>query len=154
MTQSTSQAACDVQGDAGGPGTCPYAATMFGFEGDDDDCKYHVKWSSGPLCEGSGGVEFTVVATVLGTGAPVTGAQISPEVFTTTPGDAACDDMSTHESQSTFEVLAEGPPGTYTGRIVFDARGAWTVRFHLFERCADVAPNSPHGHAAFHLTVP
>jgi hypothetical protein len=160
MTQSTSQSACCVGGD-GGVG-CPYADTMFGQEGDDDDCKYHVTWSSSPICEGSGGVEFTVKATVLtadgSIGAPVTGAHIHPEVFTTTRTDAGleagCDDMSTHESPSTFEVLGEGPPGTYTGRIVFDQPGQWTVRFHLFENCLDVLPNSPHGHAAFHITVP
>jgi len=154
MLQSTSQSACCVLGDAGGPNVCAYNATMYGHEGDDDDCKYHVKWSSTPICEGSAGVEFTVVATVLGTSTPVTGAHVHPEVFTTTPGDASCDDMSSHESPSTFEILGEAPPGTYTGRIIFDKPGQWTVRFHLFENCADVVPNSPHGHAAFHLTVP
>jgi hypothetical protein len=127
---------------------------MFGHEGDDDDCKYHVSWTSTSICEGAGGVEFTVVATYLGTTKPVTGAHIHPEVFTTTPGDAACDDMSTHESPSTFEILGENPPGTYTGRILFDKPGQWTVRYHLNENCLDVLPNSPHGHAAFHLTVP
>src|SRR5262245_30632403 len=25
----------------------PYGPTMFGVEGDDDDCKYHLKWSTG-----------------------------------------------------------------------------------------------------------
>jgi hypothetical protein len=130
---------------------------MFGMEGDDDDCKYHVSWTSTPLCEGPGGVEFTVVATSLTLHTPVTGAHIHPEVFTTTQsthGEAGCDDKSTHESPSTFEILGEGPPGTYSGRIVFDEPGQWTVRFHLFENCLDVLPNSPHGHAAFHLTIP
>ena len=158
ITQTTSKSSCCVAGDAGGPGVCPYNATMFGMEGDDDDCKYHVSWTSGAICEGASGVEFTVAATSLTLHGPVTGAYIHPEVFTTTPGDesdaAYCDDRSTHESPSTFEVLAEGPPGTYSGRIVFDQSGAWTVRFHLFESCFDVRPDSPHGHAAFHVTVP
>jgi hypothetical protein len=155
MVQSTSQSACNVAGDAGGPNTCPYNPTMYGHEGDDDDCKYHVAWTSTSICEGAGGVEFTVVATYLGDGSPVTGATIRPEVFTTSPpNDAGCDDMSSHGSPSTFETLNEGPPGTYTGRVVFDEKGAWTARFHLFENCYDVLPNSPHGHAAFHLTVP
>jgi len=152
--QSTSPSACCVPGDAGGPDQCPYNATMFGHEGDDDDCKYHVTWSSTPICEGSGGVEFTVVATYLGTSNPVTGAHIHPEIFTTTPGDAACDDMSSHESPSNFEVFGESPPGTYMGRVVFDKPGQWTLRYHLNENCLDVLPDSPHGHAAFHLTVP
>jgi hypothetical protein len=153
--QSTRQASCCVMGDAGGPGTCPYSATMFGHEGDDDDCKYHVAWTSSPICEGAGGVEFSVVATYLGTGKPVTGANIRPETATTTPpNDAGCDDMGTHLSPSTFSTFAEDSPGTYKGRIVFDRPGAWTVRFHLFENCFDVLPDSPHGHAAFRLSVP
>jgi len=155
MTQSTSQSACNVGGDAGGPGTCPYNATMYGQEGDDDDCKYHVTWTSTPICEGATGVEFTVVATDLGSGTPVKGASIRAETFTTSPpNDAGCDDMSTHPSPDDFNVFNEGPTGTYTGRVVFDQAGQWTVRFHLFENCFDVLPNSPHGHAAFHITVP
>jgi hypothetical protein len=155
MVQSTNAAACCTSGDAGGPGTCPYNATMFGQEGDDDDCKYHVAWSSTAICEGAAGVEFSVVATYLGTGKPVTGANVRPEAFTTSPpNDAGCDDMSSHESPSTFSVFAEEAPGTYKGRIVFDKSGAWTVRFHLFENCFDVLPDSPHGHAAFRLAVP
>ncbi len=155
MTQDTSESACCFPGDAGGPGVCPYNATMFGTEGDDDDCKYHVTWTSSPICEGEGGVQFKVVATSLTTHGPVTGAHIHAEVFTTTPGDAACDDMSTHESPFPFtDYMSEGPPGTYTGRTIFDSPGQWTIRFHLNENCLDVLPDSPHGHAAFHLTVP
>jgi hypothetical protein len=152
--QSTSAASCCALGDAGGPGDCPYGDTMYGQSGGDDDCKYHVSWTSTPLCEGSGGVEFTVVAVHGGTTMPVTGAHIQPEAFLTSPVEAGCDDMSSHESPSTFGTFAEGPPGTYKGRVVFDTPGAWTVRFHLNENCHDVLPDSPHGHAAFHLTLP
>ncbi len=155
MTQTVSQSACCFPGDAGGPGTCPYNPTMYGMEGDDDDCKYHVTWTSSAICEGDAGVQFKVVATSLTTHGPVTGAHIHAEVFTTTPGDAACDDMSTHESPFPFtDYMSENPPGTYTGRTIFDAPGQWTVRFHLNENCLDVLPDSPHGHAAFHITVP
>jgi len=155
MVQATSQASCCASGDAGGGDGCPYQPTMDGQEGDDDDCKYHVAWTSSPICEGAGGVVFTVVATHLGTSTPVTGAHIRPEAFTTSPpNDAGCDDTSSHLSPSTLNVFAEGPPGTYTGRVVFDQAGAWTVRYHLFENCLDVLPDSPHGHAAFHLAVP
>jgi hypothetical protein len=155
MVQSTNQAACCVPGDAGGPGACPYDPTMYGHEGDDDDCKYHVAWTSSPVCEGAAGVQFTVTATYLGTGKPVTGANLRAEVFTTSPpNDAGCDDVSSHESPSTFGVFTESPEGTYGGRVVFDEKGAWTVRFHLFENCYDVRDDSPHGHAAFHVTVP
>jgi hypothetical protein len=155
MVQSTNQAACNESGDAGGPGACAYAPTMYGHEGDDDDCKYHVVWSSTPICEGAAGMQVTVSATYLGTAMPVTGASIRPEVFTTSPpNDAGCDDMSSHESPSTFTTFTETTPGTYVGRVVFDEKGAWTMRFHLFENCYDVLPDSPHGHAAFHVTVP
>ena len=53
---------------------------MFGNESDDDDCKYHLKWSATPICEGSPGVIFTVFTThkidsVDGSaGSPLTGA--------------------------------------------------------------------------------
>jgi hypothetical protein len=113
---------------------------MYGMQGDDDDCKYHVTWSSTPICEGP---------------APVSAA----EVFTTTPLDAGgdagyCDNQSSHEDMNNhFGAMTENPPGTYTGPIYFDKPGAWTVRFHFNENCNDVA-GSPHGHAAFHVTVP
>ena len=51
--------------------------------------------------------------------------------------------------------VVEEPPGTYTIRpVVFDEAGDWTVRFHFNELCCDVVPDSPHGHAAFHIHVP
>ncbi len=155
--QPTSAAACCAVAttDAGtDPNACPYGDTMYGQSAGDDDCKYAVTWTSTPLCEGAGGVEFTVVAVHGGTTTPVVGAHIEPEAFLTSPGDGGCDDMSTHLSPSTFGEFAEGPPGTYKGRVVFDTPGAWTIRFHLNENCHDVLPTSPHGHAAFHLTVP
>lgn len=154
--QPTDPASChpDVAAPDGGGMGCPYGDTLFGNEADDDDCKYHVKWSSGAICEGTDGVTFTVVATNKGTGTPLTGAGTTAEVFTTTPGDASCDDMSTHPGPNTGVKLTEGPPGTYTGKIVFDKAGQWTVRFHFHEECDDLVDTSPHGHAAFHLTVP
>ena len=44
--------------------------------------------------------------------------------------------------------------GVYSGAVAFDAPGEWTVRFHIQEQCDDICDDSPHGHAAFHLTVP
>jgi hypothetical protein len=154
--QPTSAADCHLDAgdvDAGAP-SCPYGDTMFGQESDDDDCKYHVKWSAGSFCEGAGGVPITVIATNKGDASPLTGANTIVEFFTTTPGDAGCDDMSTHPGVNSGVMLVEGPPGTYTGRLVFDAPGAWTMRLHFHEECADVAGASPHGHAAYHLTLP
>lgn len=136
---------------------CPYAPTMFGHEGDDDNCKYHVRWSSTALCEEPGAVTFTVVATRKTDGSPLTGAAPIVEVLVTTLGDqdAAdyCDDMSPWGGPNDGVQLTEGPPGTYVGPIYFNRPGEWTLRFHFFPTCND-APDSPHGHAAFHVTIP
>jgi hypothetical protein len=136
---------------------------MFGQEGDDDDCKYHITWSSTPICEQPGSVTFTLKATRKSDGSALTGACTSTEVFATTPGDqdasTYCDSFSHHASPS-FGPMKETDPGTYVGAVAFDkipadagAPGAWTVRFHFFEGCTDL-PTAPHGHGAFHVTVP
>jgi hypothetical protein len=140
-----------------GGAQCPYGSTIYGSEGDDDDCKYHVAWSATPICEQPGGVTFTVVTTRKVDGSPLTGAGTIAEVIATTPGDqdaaSYCDDMSLHGGPNNGVKLTEGPAGTYVGPIEFDRSGAWTVRFHFFENCTD-APDAPHGHVAFHITVP
>jgi len=165
MVQTTSQASCmpDVGAlpDDGGD-TCAYNNTNFGMSSDDDDCKYHVSWTSTPICEGGNGVFFTVTATYTtatgALGAPLTGANTKIESFTTTAGDwdsaTYCDTGSTHPGPSGFAPTVEGPPGTYTGAVIFDVPGQWTIRFHFNEMCLDVLPDSPHGHAAYHITVP
>jgi hypothetical protein len=151
IVQSTSQSSCHpVMPDAGtsddgGAPTSDYGATLFGASGDDDDCKYHVSWTSTPVCEGSGGVTFTVVATNKTDGSPLTGAAMQAEVFLGV----------THPSPTPFVTSTEGPPGTYvTQPAKFDAPGQWTVRFHFFEDCEDTLDDSPHGHAAFYVNVP
>jgi hypothetical protein len=149
--------ATDGGDDGGTPGaganTCPYGDTAYGMESDDDDCKYHVLWTNlSPICEGAGGVTFKVIVATKA-GAPVTGAKTRAEVFTTSPADAGCDIFSMHTGPNNGVVLQEAPAGTYTGQIVFDSPGLWTVRFHFHEECDDL-PASPHGHAAYHITVP
>ena len=154
--QSTSQADCqfrpppdaelppDAQGTTGPDAPPEFGATMYGTEGDDDDCKYHVTWSSTPIYENDD-VYFTVVATALIDNSAVTGANIFAEVYLN----------DTHPAPPTNQVAVESPVGTYKiGPIQFDAPGEWTVRFHLFENCLDYADDSPHGHAAFFLDVP
>jgi hypothetical protein len=131
---------------------CEYGATLFGMEGDDDDCKYHVAWTSTPICEGAAGTFFTAVVTSRETGMPVVGGDLRAETFVTA-GDA-CDTTTSHPGPNTFSHMAEGPPGTYTGAIVFDQSGQWTVRFHVRDECSDSNEDSPHGHVAFRLTVP
>jgi hypothetical protein len=163
----------DAGEDGGAPATeCAYGSTMFGpgsgdgapqtVEGDDDDCKYHVSWTSGPICRSTLGVKFIVTVTYLQSGLPVTNIPstegILPEAFVPTTLDAACDTMSTHPSPTSFgdAHLYETSPtsGVYQGQIVFDVSGEWTLRFHIHEECSDLLDDSPHGHAAFHITVP
>jgi hypothetical protein len=157
--QLVSPASCYVSQDAGAGLACPYGKTMVGQESDDDRCKYHVVWSSAPVCAGAAGVRFQVRVSYLGSGEPLTDAGTQAETFTTTPGswdaDAYCDDMSSHAGPNSFSVpFVENPPGTYTGPVVFDQPGDWTVRFHFNWNCDDTVPDSPHGHVAFHVHVP
>jgi hypothetical protein len=153
---------------------CAYGPTMFGpgtsgagapmvVEGDDDDCKYHVSWTSTPICASSTlGVYFTVTVTYLGTNTPVTDipAQegILPEAFIPTALDAACDIATTHISPTPFDppglLETSSTSGIYVGPVIFDQSGEWTLRFHIHEECSDMYDDSPHGHAAFHITVP
>jgi hypothetical protein len=166
--QTVNPASCSVNGDAGpspdaGPvGPCgengpDYGATMYGNSADDDDCKYHTTWSASPVCMNDG-VYFVVSATYLAAGpdnaagAPLTGACTFAELCLndTHPGP----NISQRPPVGDQKVV-EGPPGTYTiGPVQFDEAGDWTVRFHFNEICCDVAADSPHGHAAFHVTVP
>ncbi len=164
-------------GDDSGGGdddSCEYGATMFGStgggdsgpivnQGDDDDCKYHIEWTSTPICRSSTlGVVFTVTVTNLATGLPVTDIPaaegVLPEAFVPTTLDAACDTLTTHPSPTSFGdahfFQTAATSGIYQGQIIFDQSGEWTVRFHIHEECSDARPDSPHGHAAFHITVP
>ena len=129
---------------AGGGGDMPdVGATMFGSEGDDDDCKYHVAWTSTPVYENQD-VTFTVTVTKKVEGVPAEGAKSYVEVFLDETHPAPNSDPMTHETA----------PGVYTiGPVRFDARGQWTTRFHFFGDCVD-GETSPHGHAAFFVSVP
>lgn len=172
-TQATSQPSCtvadpaacdDASGNGAGDDACDYGATMFGTEADDDDCKYHLLWTSTPLCEGN--VSFTVAVTDKSTGAPLTTSHVAPgdsenqllvEAYLPTQPIPACDTMdSTHPSPTMLPYLTEtaASSGVYTGVVAFDTPGEWTVRFHIQEQCDDVCDDSPHGHAAFHLNIP
>jgi hypothetical protein len=123
---------------------------MWGQQGSDDDCKYDVGWSATPVCLGNA-VYFTVHvnvrvnATTFGGGAPLTGAgpYIEAVLDCTTPASAK------------QPAPVEFEPGVYqVGPIVFPQPGVWSVRFHFNENCYDELPDSPHGHAAFWVTVP
>jgi hypothetical protein len=144
-------------GDDGGGASCPYGDTMYGQSSDDDDCKYKVSWTSDPICESAAGVQFTVTVKSNVDDSPVTGVPggLIVEAFIPTSLDASCDNQSTHPSPGTANLIeVSAGSGIYRGPVVFDAPGEWTVRFHVHEECADLLPTSPHGHAAYHVTVP
>lgn len=130
-------------GAGGEEGDSDYGDTLFNAEGDDDECKYHVSWTSTPVTQ-SKQVTFTVKVTSLVDGSAVTGAAPRAEVYLN----------ETHPAPSVDKPSVEISPGEYTvGPVQFDASGQWTVRFHFFETCGDDAM-SPHGHAAFYVSVP
>lgn len=140
---------CDENGTDG-----EYGSTMYGTEGDDDDCKYHVTYTASPICENNG-TYFVVKASYLAkAGSPVTGASTFAELCFEGDATHVTPGIDARPPNGKQQVV-EGPPGTYTiGPVQFDESGQWTVRFHFNEFCCDVAADSPHGHAAFHITVP
>jgi hypothetical protein len=137
-------ASCTATPPVGGDTAEP--AVLYNAEGNDDDCKYHVSFSSTPVRLNQN-VTFTVTVTALDPAtpnAPVTGADPSIEG---TLGDL-------HALPNTNPVTKTTAPGTYTiGPVKFDQSGQWVTRFHFSEDCADL-PDSPHGHVAFYLNVP
>ncbi len=129
--------------DDAGASTTDYGDTLYNAEGDDDDCKYHVTWSSTAICENAN-VTFNMKLTAKAGGAAVTGANPTIEAFLTL----------THPGQVSNQISQETSAGNYSiGPIQFNAPGQWTVRFHLFQTGCD-EPTSPHGHAAFFVNVP
>jgi hypothetical protein len=156
--QTTSQADCHPEGGGGGivtPGG-GYGATMYDSSGSDDLCKYDVSWTSTTITENKN-VYFQIKATNRTDQSPVTGAAPFAEIFRLVDGNPG-------PSSNGNQAPTETSPGTYViGPVEFDepsdggtpaTQGYWTIRFHLFETCADVLPDSPHGHAAFYLNVP
>jgi hypothetical protein len=156
--QSTKQADCNATEADGGVVASSYGPTMYNQEGDDDGCKYHLSWVSTPIAENQD-VTFTVTATYLATGEPnpPACAGCPMQGLNTNNGIAELDySDKTHPPPNTNQlVTATSTPGTYTfGPVLFDVGGTWTVRFHFFDLCTEVAPDSPHGHAAFYVHVP
>jgi hypothetical protein len=146
MAQETDPAACHPDGESADAGTAMYGPTQYNAEGDDDDCKYHVKFSTTAIRQRQD-VSFTVTATRKTNGTLVTGTNVItiPDIFLS----------ETHPAPNTNRTTSEGPAGTYkVGPIRFDAPGSWTIRIHLYEECADVLETSQHGHAAFYIDVP
>lgn len=163
--------------DAGLPPS-PYRATEFNAAGNDDDCKYLVSWTSTPIAKGTP-VTFFVAVQYATTGAPLTGlgngdggagplpscppdGPLRPELYVEIGGDpdgglvnhinpepaVAGGDYPIFETAPGSGVYQIGPAA------FFDESGLWYVRFHFNGNCCDALPDSPHGHAAFYVTVP
>lgn len=146
MAQTVDPASCHPEAgpdpDAGGPE--PAGDPMNGSEGDDDDCKYHIEWSSTPVCR-DGNVTFTVTLTKKADGKPATGAHPYAEIVL----------PPSHTSPNTMPTSAEPQPGVYAiGPHKFDQPGKWYVRFHFYAECEDFPASSPHAHGAFFVNVP
>jgi hypothetical protein len=117
---------------------------MYNSSGDDDDCKYHVTWTSSPVRRNAD-VTFDLTVMRLFDQMPAMGADVTVEAFL---GD-------THPTPTTDIPNTESAGGKYhVGPLKFDAAGMWTVRFHFYETCSDIPDDSPHGHAAFFVSVP
>lgn len=135
----------DTDGGASGGDDNDYGDTLFGSDGYDDDCKYHVSWTSSPVTENAG-VTFRVTIAYATDNTPVTG------IATTTYIESYLDENHPAGTKNTTTV--ESPPGVYgIGPVTFPSAGHWTVRFHIAGGCTD-SDNSPHGHAAFYVNVP
>lgn len=141
--QPVAEASCHATG--GGDAGVPEAPEpLFNGEGDDADCKFHLRLSTTAVARDRD-VTFTLVATHKGDGAALLGAEPSLEA---TLGAA-------HPAPNSGAATAEAPGGTYTiGPLRFDQPGRWTVEVHLFHHCTDVLEDSPHAHAAFLVDVP
>jgi hypothetical protein len=141
-THDEAGAAAETDGGAAAAGS-EYGETIFNSEGEDDECKYHVKWESTPVAQNTD-VTFAIIATNRNDSSPVAAAEPYAEVFLD----------ETHPAPNTNSTATETSPGHYTiGPVRFDKPGKWNVRFHFHAECAD-GEDSPHGHIAFFVNVP
>lgn len=148
---AVSQTSCDAT-PPGGVEEMP--EVHYNAEADDDDCKYHVSFTTTPVRRNEN-VSFTVTASLLaGAKGPVTcdtgqtcarpGSEITIEGILGTA----------NALPNTPTTTTPGAPGVYTiSPVKFDKPGRWTITYHLFETCHDLV-DSPHGHASFYIDVP
>lgn len=124
--------------------TEPLPGPRDGNEGDDDDCKYHVKFSNSCVSRNTP-VTFTVTLTSRTDNSFVGGATTRIEgILNNTTPIANPPPVTTEASTGVYRI---------TG-VIFPAAGTWLVRFHFFETCDDTEEDSKHGHAAFNIVVP
>ena len=154
-----SQTSCHVLPDAAPPGGEdggasndggePTPEIHYNAESDDDDCKYHVKFTATPVAVNQK-VTFNVTVTRLAeNNAAATNADVVIESYVA--------DNDLHVIPNSGQKATETPAnsGTYVvGPIRFDQSGRWVVRFHFYQACDDIFEDSPHGHVGFYYDVP
>jgi hypothetical protein len=154
-----SQASCHVPADAGAPaddGGADDGGAVgelgppgFNAEADDDDCKYHAKFTTTPVVVNTN-LTFNVTVTKLAeNNVPATNADVVLESYLA--------DNQFHVIPNNGTITTESPAGSgqYIMKpIKFDMSGRWVVRFHFYETCDDILEDSPHGHVAFFFDVP
>jgi len=156
----TSGAPAGAAGASGAAADCTqthdteYGDTLYGSEGDDDDCKYHASWTSTPIRKNAA-VTFTLTATDLATNMPLTPLAADDKTpLTRLDVYEPCQPLRRGPTQNYTPTIRQTAPGVFTaGPIKFDESGRWVVRFHLYEQCVD-GDVSPHGHIAFFVDVP
>jgi hypothetical protein len=152
IKQEVNESACMAPADAAPPpdegdaGVSDFGPTLNGSEGDDDDCKYHLKWTTSCITQNT---DFTVTVTITDKvdGKPVvtTPAKLDYELY--------LDDHLAPNTSPKYKTTST--PGVYTlGPLRVDQSGKWTLRFHIRWDCVDLTEDSPHGHAAFFVNVP
>jgi hypothetical protein len=138
-------------------GSLEFGETIYNAEGDDDDCKYHVKFTVTPAVTLYANVTFKLTLTKKADNQPATGGVDSQGNGIDI--EAYLADNNTHVLPNTTPMtkVTETPAasGVYTiTPVKFDAAGRWVVRFHLYGNCSDALEDSPHGHVAFYFDVP
>ncbi len=131
-----------------------YGDTLPNSEGDDDDCKYHVSWTSTPIQQNQD-VTFTVTTKDLTTLEPLEPLAADHELpLSRVEVYQPCDPTRIGPPQNFNAEFTETSAGVYEGGpLRFDQPGRWVVRFHFYEQCND-GDASPHGHIAFFIDVP
>ncbi|MEI9939526.1 MAG: hypothetical protein WDO69_20085 [Pseudomonadota bacterium] len=130
-----------------------YGATLPNSEGDDDDCKYHVSWSSTPIRLNQD-VTFTVTTKDLTTDQPLEPLAADDKLPLSRVEVYQPCDLRFGPAQNDRAEFKETAPGVYQGGpFRFDQPGRWVVRFHFYEQCND-GEASPHGHVAFFVDLP
>ena len=153
---------CATSAGDGGDESCGYGPTMYGMEGDDDDCRYHgdvdvdadLRGQPGASVRREGvlqdedGRQRSAAAAHRGQSGDGESSRRRPVTGTPRPGrrQLHAPRPDQRSRQSPRRGALRGPtPATWPSI----SRAYGPCAFHFNEECVDVLPDSPHGHAAF-----